>query len=168
MFELGTHKSRLWRSSKNEWFGGTAGFYWGCNNAKDLQVRLETVPALDGLPANVVFHPSDRDRTWLQLFDRKNKTIDVDFGFLAFTTPPLAASHSLDAKFTTTAMARELTTWAKFGPPLGQTWEPTDAERSRFPEMMPLVRQRLDDPPASDPPAADATEPGQGRSTSPG
>ena len=35
MFELGTHKSRLWRSSKNEWFGGTAGFYWGCNNAKD-------------------------------------------------------------------------------------------------------------------------------------
>ena len=65
MFELGTHKSRLWRSSKNEWFGGTAGFYWGCNNAKDLQVRLETVPALDGRPANVVFHPSDRDRTWL-------------------------------------------------------------------------------------------------------
>src|SRR5271157_824870 len=31
MFELGTHQSRLWRSSKNEWFGGTAGFYWGCN-----------------------------------------------------------------------------------------------------------------------------------------
>ena len=44
MFELGTHQSRLWRSSKNEWFGGTTGFYWGCNNAKDLQVRLETVP----------------------------------------------------------------------------------------------------------------------------
>ena len=91
MFELGTHKSRLWKSSKNEWFGGTAGFYWGCNNAKDLQVRLETVPAVDGRPANVVFHPSDRDRTWLELFDRKNKTIDVDFGFLAFTTPPLSA-----------------------------------------------------------------------------
>ena len=79
MFELGTHKSRLWRSSKNEWFGGTTGFYWGCNNAKDLQVRLETVPALDGRPANVVFHPSDRDRTWLELFDRKNKAIDVEF-----------------------------------------------------------------------------------------
>ena len=103
MFELGTHKSRLWKSSKNEWFGGTAGFYWGCNNAKDLEVRLETVPAVDGRPANVVFHPSDRDRTWLELFDRKNKTIDVNFGFTAFTTPPLSASHSLDAKFTTTA-----------------------------------------------------------------
>ena len=139
MFELGTHKSRLWRSSKNEWFGGTPGFYWGCNNAKDLQVRLETVPSVTGRPANVVFHPSDRDRTWLSLFDQKNKKIDVDFGFLAFTTPPLAAAHSLDAKFTTTAMARELKTWAKFGPPLGRTWEPTDAERRRFQEIHPLI-----------------------------
>jgi hypothetical protein len=139
MFELGTHKSRLWRSSRNEWFGGTKGFYSGCNNAKDLEVRLETVPALDGRPANVVFHPSDRDRTWLELFDRKPKGIDVNFGFQAFTTPPLSAAHSLDAKFTTTAMARELKTWAKFGPPLGHTWEPTDAERRRFGEIRPLV-----------------------------
>jgi hypothetical protein len=139
MFELGTHKSRLWKSSKNEWFGGTAGFYWGCNNAKDLEVRLETVPAVDGRPANVVFHSSDRDRTWLELFDRKNKSIDVNFGFMAFTTPPLSAAHSLDAKFTTTAMARELKTWAKFGPPLGRTWEPTDGERRRFTEIRPLV-----------------------------
>jgi hypothetical protein len=139
MFELGTHKSRLWKSSRNEWFGGTTGFYWGCNNAKDLQVRLETVPALGGRPADVVFHSSDRDRKWLELFDRKNKAIDADFGFLAFTTPPLSASHSLDAKFTTTAMARELKTWAKFGPPLGHTWEPTDAERARFTDIEPLV-----------------------------
>jgi hypothetical protein len=139
MFELGTHQSRLWRSSRNEWFGGTRGFYWGCNNAKDLRVRLETVPSTTGRPANIVFHPSDRDRTWLQLFDQNNQAIDAGFGFLAFTTPPLAASHSLDAKFTTTAMAGELTTWAKFGPPLGSTWEPTDAERRRFPDMQPLV-----------------------------
>jgi Phospholipase B len=139
MFELGTHQSKLWRSSKNEWFGGTAGFYWGCNNTKDLEVRLETVPAVDGRPANLVFHPSDRDRKWLELFDKKNRAIDADFGFMAFTTSPLAASHSLDAKFTTTAMARELATWAKFGPPLGRTWEPTGAERKRFPDMHSLV-----------------------------
>jgi hypothetical protein len=139
MFELGTHRSRLWRSSKNEWFGGTTGFYWGCNNTKDLQVRLETVPALDGRPANAVFHPADRDRTWLSLFDCKNKTIDVDFGFEAFTTPPLAAAHSLDAKFTTTTLARDLATWAKFGPPLGRAWEPTEDERRRFPQMRPLI-----------------------------
>jgi hypothetical protein len=139
MFELGTHKSRLWRSSKNEWFGGTTGFYWGCNNAKDVQVRMETIPSVAGRPKNVVFHPSDRDRSWLQLFDRKNKAIDVDFGFMAFTTPPLAAAHSLDAKFTTTTMARELSTWAKFGPPLGHAWEPSDAERRRFSSIRPLI-----------------------------
>ena len=139
MFELGTHKSRLWRSSQNQWFGGTAGFYWGCNNAKELQVRLETIPALDGAPVNVVFHPADRDRTWLQLFDRSKGTINTDFGFKAFTTPPLAAAHSLDAKFTTTAMARELTTWAKFGPPLGHTWEPSDLQRQQHPDMSPLI-----------------------------
>jgi hypothetical protein len=152
LFELGTHQSRLWRSSRNEWFGGTTGFYWGCNNAKDLNVRLETTPSTAGQPANVVFHPSDRDRTWLQLFDRKKKTIDTEFGFEAFTTTPLAASHSLDAKFTTTAMARELSTWARFGPPLGSTWEPTEAERERFPQMHPLIANdwtilRADPPP---------------------
>ncbi len=155
MFELGTHQSRLWRSSRNDWYGGTTGFYWGCNNAKDLNVRLETAPSTAGRPFNVVFHPSDRDRTWLQLFDRKNKAINVNFGFQAFTTPPLAASHSLDAKFTTTAMVRELSTWAKFGPPLGATWEPTDAERSRFPGLHPLIANDWTvlraDPPAGDP-----------------
>jgi hypothetical protein len=139
MFELGTHQSRLWRSSRDEWFGGTAGFYWGCNNTKDLAVRMETVPATDGRPHNVVFHASDRDRTWLELFDRKKKTIDAEFGFLSFTTPPLAAAHSLDAKFTTSAMARKLETWAKFGPLLGTTWEPAESERRKFPDIHPLV-----------------------------
>jgi Phospholipase B len=40
MIELGTYRTRLYRSSKNDWFAGTEGFYWGCNNAKDLNVRL--------------------------------------------------------------------------------------------------------------------------------
>ncbi len=45
LFELGTYKHKLWRSSKNEWFGDTPGFYWGCNNVKDMEVRLETIPS---------------------------------------------------------------------------------------------------------------------------
>lgn len=139
MFELGTQKTKLWRSSKDEWIGGTKGFYWGCNNAKDLNVRLETVPGLEGKPANVVFHPSDRDRAWLKLYEKHKGTIGVDFGFEAFTTPPLAAFPSLDAKFTTSAMAKELKTWALFGPPLGKTWDPSDADRRQFPEAQPLV-----------------------------
>src|SRR5262249_7980968 len=114
MFELGTHKTRLWRSSKNEWFGGTEGFYWGCNNAKDLDVRLETVASLEGRPSATMFRPSDRDRMWLRLYDGHRGRIDADFGKLAFTTPPLAAIHSVDAKFTTTDMAKELKSWALF------------------------------------------------------
>jgi hypothetical protein len=139
MFELGTFKTKLYRSSKNEWFGGTEGFYWGCNNTKDLDVRLETIPGVKGRPANVVWRPTDRDKTWQQLFNDHKGKIDVAFGKLAFTTPPLAAYHSLDAKFTTTDLAKELKSWALFGPPLGRTWEPTPEERSRFPEVRPMV-----------------------------
>jgi hypothetical protein len=139
MFELGTGKTKLYRSSKNEWFGGTEGFYWGCNNTKDIDVRLETIPGVKGRPANVVWRPTDRDKTWQQLYaDHKGK-IDVAFGKLAFTTPPLAAYHSLDAKFTTTDLAKELKSWALFGPPLGRTWEPTPEEKSKFPEVRPMV-----------------------------
>jgi hypothetical protein len=73
MFELGTHKTRLWRSSKNEWFGDTPGFYWGCNNTKDLQVRLETVSTSPSArkrsrrrpsPRIIRWTPSSRRPTW--------------------------------------------------------------------------------------------------------
>jgi hypothetical protein len=139
LFELGTHKSRLWRSSKEEWFGGTPGFYWGCNNAKDLEVRLETIPSVAGKPANMVFAASDRDRTWLKLYEKHKGKITADFGFEAFTTAPLAAFPSCDAKFTTSAMAKELKTWGLFGPPRGRTWDPSDAERARYSDIRPLV-----------------------------
>ena len=139
MFELGTHKSRLWRSSKDEWIGGTKGFYWGCNNARDLQVRLETVPSVEGKPANVVFCATDRDQAWLKLYEKHKGKITADFGFEAFTTAPLAAFPSCDAKFTTAAMAKDLKTWALFGPPRGRTWDPAEAERKKYSDIRPLV-----------------------------
>jgi hypothetical protein len=139
MFELGTHKSRLYRSSKGEWYGGTEGFYWGCNNTKDLDVRLETIPSVNDRPANLVWRPSDRDKVWLSLYAQHKGKIDADFGRKAFTTAPLAAYHSLDAKYTTTALAKQLKTWALFGPPLGRPWEPREDERRRYPEIRPLV-----------------------------
>jgi len=139
MFELGTAKDKLWRSSRDEWFGGTKGFYWGCNNAKDLDVRMETVAAADGRPANLVWRPTDRDKLWQSLYRKHSGKIDAGFGFEAFTTPPLAAFSSCDAKFTTTDLARDLKTWALFGPPLGRTWDPTDADRRRGPDAQPLI-----------------------------
>ena len=139
MFELGTHKSKLWRSGKNEWIGNTPGFYWGCNNTKDLQVRLETIPGVEGRPGNMVFAPTDRDLTWMRLYDKYKGKINADFGFEAFTTPPLAAFPSCDAKFTTSAMAKELKTYALFGPPLGRTWEATAQEKTKYGDIQPLV-----------------------------
>ncbi|MBY0524226.1 MAG: hypothetical protein K2R98_12550 [Gemmataceae bacterium] len=139
MFELGTAKSKLWRSGKNEWFGDTPGFYWGCNNAKDLDVRLDTVPSLDGRPANVVWKPSDRDKKWLELYGKHKGKIDVGFGKEAFATPPLCSHSTLDAKFTTTALAKDLKSWALFGPPMGRTWLPNDEEKQKFSEIKPLV-----------------------------
>jgi hypothetical protein len=139
MFELGTHRTKLWRSSKNEWFGGTEGFYWGCNNTKDVEVRLETIAGVQERPASAVFRPSDRDKKWLELYDAHKGKIDADFGKLAFTTPPLAAFHSVDAKFTTTDMAKDLKTWALFGPPLGRAWHPSFNDRQNYPEVQPLA-----------------------------
>ena len=139
MFELGTETSTLRRSSKGEWFGGTEGFYWGCNNAKDLQVRMESVASLNGAPANLVFHSSDRDRAWLAWFDRHKGKIDAAAGKEAFTTAPLAAWPALDAKVTTTDMVGRLEVLGVFGHPMGQVWEPTDSERSLYPETGALV-----------------------------
>jgi hypothetical protein len=162
MFELGTAKSKLYRSSQQEWFGGTEGFYWGCNNTKDLQVRLETIPGVNARPANLVWRPSPRDKTWIELFNQHRGKIDVAFGKLAFTTPPVAAFHSLDAKFTTTALAKELKTWALFGPPLGRTWKPTHDERQNYPEIQPLVSNPWAilhaDPPAQEKPKLAAVD----------
>jgi hypothetical protein len=139
MFELGTHHSHLYRSSKGDWYGGTEGFYWGCNNTKDLPVRLETIPGVNGRPENMVWRPSDRDKLWRRLYDEHKGKIDADFGRLAFTTPPLCAIHSLDAKYTTSAMAKRLESFAVFGPPAGTKWEPTKEDREKDPNVRPLV-----------------------------
>lgn len=139
MFELGTRNSKLWRSSRNEWPGNTKGFYFGCNNMRDLGVREETVPSLADRPANLVFQPQYRDRQWMRLFDKHRGRIGEQFGFLAFSTPPIAAFHSCDAKFTTSALAKQLKTYALFGPPLGRTWQPTEKERERNDDIKPLV-----------------------------
>lgn len=139
MFELGTFRTKLWRSGREEWFANTPGFYWGCNNTKDLAVHLESITDLKGKPGNPVFNPHSRDRAWLSLYDQHKGRIDSEFGFLAFSTPPLAGYPSCDAKFTTSAMAERLESWALFGNPAGRTWDVTEADRKDFPSVKPLV-----------------------------
>jgi Phospholipase B len=156
LFELGTRQTRLWRSSRQEWPTSTAGFYLGCNRSIDREVLKETVADLGGKPANLVSHPRSRDGAWHELFERRRGKIDEAFGFEAFGMPPLVGFPSCDAKFTTQALARDLSSWALFGPPLGRTWDPSNADRRKDPQVRPLVSNDWTLLSVAPPPAAPA------------
>jgi hypothetical protein len=115
LFELGTYKTRLYRSSKNDWFGGTEGFYWGDNNAKDLAVRLEESPDPNATPSYVPYVPTNRDLKWQDLYHEYKGKIDEQFGFMAFHTAPLVSTTTMDAKVVTADMASRMMLWAEFG-----------------------------------------------------
>ena len=117
MYELGTNKTKLWRSSKNEWFGGTPGFYWGDNNAKDLAVLLENYPDPKGKPDYIPYTPGPRDLAWQNLYQSHVGQIDEQFAFLAFRTAPLVSSSTMDAKVATADMANRMMVWAEIGKP---------------------------------------------------
>jgi hypothetical protein len=124
MYELGTHHTKLWRSSKNEWFHDTPGFYWGNNNAKDLAVILETQPDPKGAPSYLPYDPQPRDLAWLKLYNEHKGKIDEQFAFTAFRTAPLVAASTMDAKVVTADMATRLMVWAEIGRPNQREWLP--------------------------------------------
>ncbi|HUA85355.1 MAG TPA: C45 family autoproteolytic acyltransferase/hydrolase [Bryobacteraceae bacterium] len=132
MLELGTYRTRLYRSSKNDWFGGTEGFYWGCNNAKDLNVRLEYQPDPHGEPNDIPFVPSARDIKWQEMYRQFKGSIDESFAFLAFRSAPLVSASTMDAKVTTAEMAPQMMLWALFGKPNQREWVPS--ARNDYPE----------------------------------
>jgi hypothetical protein len=125
MYELGTNHTKLWRSSKNEWFGGTPGFYWGNNNAKDLAVKLEYQPDPHGAPEYIPFVPSIRDLAWQRLYREFKGKIDEQFAFLAFRTAPLVSASTMDAKVVTADMANRMMVWAAMGKPNQREWVAT-------------------------------------------
>lgn len=132
MFELGTKKTRLYRSGKNDWFGGTEGFYWGCNNAKDLEVRSEYYPDPQGRPAHLPYAPGARDVKWVEMYDQHKGKIDEQFGFLAYRTAPLVSASAFDAKVVTSEMARNQQVWAVFGRPNQREWLAGERSKQRF------------------------------------
>jgi hypothetical protein len=132
MYELGTNHSKLWRSSKHEWFGGTEGFYWGNNNAKDLAVRLEYVPDPQGAPQYLPYVPAIRDLAWQDLYRKHRGQIDEQFGFLAFRTAPLVSASTMDAKIATADMATNLMLWAEIGKPNQREWAPSHRDREDY------------------------------------
>jgi len=139
LFELGTKATRLMRSSKNQWYGGTTGFYWGNNNVKDVDVRLETIAATNDRPADMTFCPEPRDQAWVRLYKQNKGKIDANFGKLAFGEPPLATRDSCDAKYATAEMALQLKSFAHWGDPYGQLWEPSPETLKQYPAAAPIV-----------------------------
>jgi hypothetical protein len=132
LFELGTYKTRLYRSSKNDWFGGTEGFYWGDNNAKDLNVRLEENPDPNGAPTYVPYVPTNRDLKWQSLYREYKGKIDEQFGFMAFHTAPLVSATAMDAKVVTADMASRMMVWAEFGKPNQRERIPSKADQEEY------------------------------------
>jgi len=133
LFELGTYKTRLYRSSKNDWFGGTEGFYWGDNNAKDLGVRMEENPDPNGAPAFVPYVPTNRDLKWQALYREYKGRIDEQFGFMAFHTAPLVSATAMDAKVVTSEMASRMMVWGEFGKPNERERVPSKGDREEYP-----------------------------------
>jgi hypothetical protein len=129
---LGTYKTKLYSSAKNEWFGGTEGFYWGCNNAKDLNVRLEYAPDPHGAPEDLPFVPAARDIKWQEMYQSYKGKIDEGFAALAFRTAPLVSSTTMDAKIATSEMAKRMMMWALFGKPNQREWVPSPMQKEQF------------------------------------
>lgn len=132
MYELGTYKTRLYRSTKNDWYGGTEGFYWGDNNAKDLAVRLEYQPDPQGEPVHVPYVPASRDLKWQQMYREYKGKIDEQFGFLAFRTAPLVSSTAMDAKVASAEMASRMMVWGVFGKPNQREWVPSSWQKDNY------------------------------------
>jgi len=117
MYELGTNHTKLWRSSRDEWFDGTTGFYWGNNNAKDMAVKMEYLPDPQGAPEYMPFVPTVRDLAWQEMYAKYKGRIDEQFAFKAFDSAPLVSASTMDAKVVSSAMANKMMVWSEFGRP---------------------------------------------------
>ena len=125
MYELGTNHTRLWRSSKNEWFGDTPGFYWGDNNAKDLTSAWNTMPDPQGTPEYVPYVPMPRDLAWQELLPEVQRP---DRRAVRLPGVPHRAAGERRAPWTprssTADMANRMMVWAEIGKPNQREWLP--------------------------------------------
>ncbi|MEO8616601.1 MAG: C45 family autoproteolytic acyltransferase/hydrolase [Luteolibacter sp.] len=140
LLALGTRQHKLFRSSKHEWIDGAEGFYWSCDNCKDMSVRMESISSPKDPPTAVASPVTTyKDAIWLDLYEKNKGRIDADFGKLAFTTPGLVSAFAVDALFTTTDLGLQMRSWGCFGPPVGNIRLPQVGDRQKFPEISPLV-----------------------------
>jgi hypothetical protein len=112
---LGTTKWKLWRSSTGEFPGGTKGFYWSVNNAKDPEVRKEFVPDPSNAPFDLAFNNFNRDLEFYQYYQREKGKIDGVSAVNVLATSPINRPHACDGKVTTAEMASQMMFLAHYG-----------------------------------------------------
>jgi len=112
---LGTKKYKLWRSRTGEFPGGTDGFYWSVNNAKDPDVRKEYLPDATNAPFDLNFFPSNRDLAFYDYYQREKGKIDGISAVNVIASSPINRPHACDGKVTTAEMAEHMMFLAHFG-----------------------------------------------------
>jgi hypothetical protein len=112
---LGTHKSKLWRTSEDMAPFGTPGFLWSNNNARDPDVRSEYGVQPDEAPFDLVFAPVNRDLAFRRFYDRLKGKIDAIAGVNLWASSPINRPHACDGKITTSEMAERLVYMAHYG-----------------------------------------------------
>lgn len=112
---LGTKKYKLWRSRTGEFPGGTEGFYWSVNNAKDPEVRKEYIPDATNAPFDLTFFPSNRDLAFYDYYQREKGRIDATSAVNVIATSPINRPHACDGKVTTSEMAEHMMFLAHYG-----------------------------------------------------
>ncbi len=112
---LGTKKHKLWRSTRNDFPGGTTGFYWSVNNAKDPDVRTEYVANASNAPYDVVYGNVNRDLAFTQYYQREKGKIDGISAVNIMATSPINRPHACDGKITTSEMASHMMFLAHYG-----------------------------------------------------
>lgn len=112
---LGTYKWKLWRSSKQDWYGDAKDFYWSNNNNKDLEVRKEYIQNSDESPADIIWRPANRDIAFWNFYQEKKGEIDQHAAFDLWNSSPINRPHACDGKVTTSEMAENLMFFAHNG-----------------------------------------------------
>ncbi len=115
IFLLGTKKNKLWRSKTGDFPGGTQGFYWSVNNAKEIEVRKEYIANKDNAPYDFIFTPWNRDLAFNEFYKKYNGRFDSITGVNMLASSPINRPHACDGKITTSEMAEQLMFLAHFG-----------------------------------------------------
>ncbi|MCU7496315.1 MAG: hypothetical protein HF314_08245 [Ignavibacteria bacterium] len=112
---LGTNKYKVWRSTKDDFYGGQKDWYWSDNNNKSLEVRKEYIVNDDNAPYDLAFRPVNRDISFTKFYEANYGSIDANAGINLLSTSPINRPHACDGKVTTSEMAEHMMFFANYG-----------------------------------------------------